>query len=158
MRQNDIKNNISDYSRICNNSVHFYGNWTRDDKKEFRSKYPYIIYHDRIGIGQFTKAMEDSIAVPLLARDDYKRNGFMTFRYVQSLMFGSLPVGFSDFYSINRFLPDELVVQANNLDNCINKINMLRDYNIRNQIRDYLINEKVRKLFNIENFIEQVLC
>ena len=157
-RENDIKNNIAEYSKLRKNSVHFYGNWTRDDKKWFRDKYPYIIYHDRIGIDKFNQAMSDSIAVPLLARDDYKKNGFMTFRFVQAIMFGSLQLGFSNFYSIKKFLPDELIVQANNVNDCMKKIDYLRNNNIRNQLRHYLIVEKIKKLFSIENFIQQVLC
>lgn len=157
MRQDDIRLNISKYADYHYNMVHFYGNWLRQDKQQFRQKYPTIIYHDRIGIGQFNDAMSDSIGVPLLARNDYKENGFMTFRFVQSILFGSIPIGFSDFNHIDKYLPNELIAISGQRQSLQKIIQWLRIEQHATQVREYLINDKISKLFNIKTFIDKVL-
>ena len=101
--------------------------------------------------------MSNSIGVPLLARDDYKQNGFMTFRYVQSILFGSLPIGFSDFNNIEKFLPNQLIAKSNDISSLQNIINYLRNKNIYMQLTNYLIHDKIKNIFNIKTFIQEML-
>lgn len=158
-REDDIANNLDKYSKYYPNMVHFYGNWPREDKKWFRDKYPNISYHDRIGLGEFGDAMSDSYVVPLLAKQEYKDNGFMTFRFVEALMFGTLPVGYNNFFGIEKYLPDELIIDDGNFQSSNNVINKLKIENKKyySELRRYLIEEKVNKYFNIKNFIDEVL-
>jgi hypothetical protein len=135
----DISKKIGPVSEKYKGLVHFYGNWTRDDKKPFRDCYPYIVYHDRIGIGEFKDAMFDSLFVPLLATETYRKRGSMTYRIAEALMFGSIPLGFSDFKDIEKFLPEILIIDMNNFEKSINKtIDKFLEFSLeeRTRIRD----------------------
>ncbi len=111
-RREDIEKKIIPISEKYPGQVHFWGNWMKDDKKELREKWKHIIFHDRIGAQQFRDALSRSVASPLLATDEYKEHGHMTMRILEILLFGSIPIGFSDFYGIEKFLPGELIIDT----------------------------------------------
>jgi len=158
MRMKDIKSKIDPLSKEFPQQISFYGNWTRDDKKEIRKQFPDIKYNGRIGLGEFTDAMGDALCVPLLAREDYKEMGFMTYRLAESLMFGSLPLGFSDFKNIDKYLPEELIVNMDEKNGLHNTITSLKNqtYEQRVELRNKTA-KKVAEIFSIDNFIYEVL-
>lgn len=154
----DISRKIDYVSNKYKGLVHFYGNWTREDKKPFRDAYPNIVYHGRIGIGEFSEAMSDSLVVPILGTEAYRKRGFMTYRIAESLMFGSIPLGFSDFKNIREFLPEELIVDMNEYEIDIErKISYLlnQTYEQRVELRDKVA-KMLAKKFSIDNFYNEV--
>ena len=155
----DISKKIDFVSNKYRGLVHFYGNWTREDKRPFREAYPNIVYHDRIGIGEFKEAMQDSLFVPLLATETYRKEGSMTFRLAESLMFGSIPIGFSDFKDIDKFLPEFLIVDMKNYErDIVNLIDTWLDCSLeeRTQLRD-LAADKVARVFSNERLYEEIV-
>lgn len=108
-RRDDIHKKITPLSDFF--VIDFYGKWLTDEPSqvEFRTMNPNIRYNGRVGAGDFTKIYSSALCVPLLAPKEYREHGFMTYRIIEVLMFGSLPIGFDDFKNINNFLPEELI-------------------------------------------------
>lgn len=109
-RRHDIESKIIRYARRHPYVVTFIGNWLKDDQKEFREKCKYINFKERIGANEFRDNLKDAIAVPLLSSEDYKKLGHMTMRILETLLFGSIPIGFSDFKGIDLWLPKSLII------------------------------------------------
>lgn len=154
----DISKKIGPVSEKYKGLVHFYGNWTREDKKPFRDCYPFIVYHDRIGIGEFKEAMSDSLFVPLLATETYKKRGSMTYRLAEALMFGSIPLGFSDFKDIEKFLPSDLIIDMDHFEfNLHMAIEWLLDMSLedRTALRDEVA-AMVAKEFSTEKLFKEI--
>lgn len=115
-RDFDFNNKIVPISKMFPDKVHLVGNWLKDSAKDFRDNNPQIQYHSRIGAQDFRGLYGNALAVPLLAKDDYKEKGYMTMRILEALLFGSIPLGFSDFKGIEVFLPKELIIDMNNFE------------------------------------------
>ena len=113
-RDNDVTKWIHPISEKFPSGVHFYGNWTKyPDKFELiKNRWPYINYHDRITPMEFGDIYGKTYAVPLLAKNLYKQNGFMTHRFIECMMFGSLPLGLEDFKDIDTYLPKDLILSG----------------------------------------------
>lgn len=159
-RRDDIDKKIVPLSDMFPNEIYFYGNWLREDKDEFRKERPNINYQGRIGLGEFGEAMTDSLCVPLLAPEDYREQGFMTFRIVETLMFGSVPLGYSDFKGIDKFLPKELIVDSTNeetiVSDSIKIFNKLQIPSERERLRNEVA-DRVSQTNSIETFVNEVL-
>ena len=115
-RRKDIETKIVPYSIKYPFTVQFFGNWMKDEKKELRDKWNKISFNGRIDAQGFRPSLEGAVASPLLATEDYKERGHMTMRLLESILFGSIPLGFSDFTGINAFLPKELIVDMNDYE------------------------------------------
>jgi hypothetical protein len=158
-REIDIKTKIIPFARNNSSKVHFYGNWMKDELKEFREQNKKILFHDRIGFNEFRNAIGDSCAVPLLAPEDYKKNGVMTMRILETLLFGSIPIGFDDFVGIKNWLPKELIVKMKDYDSSMSEV---VDYlsrmpwTQRNVLRLDLIN-KLKEKHDVSHFVDLVL-
>lgn len=158
-RRDDITNKIIPYSKLFPQKVTFIGKWLEDSQKELREKWNDISFKGRIGANEFYENLNDSIAVPLLATQKYKDNGVMTMRILETLLFGSIPIGFSDFKGIDKWLPDELIV---NMEYCtkdiMNKIFYLR--NMPFSMRVALRKELVERLefHDVKNFVNKIIA
>lgn len=154
-RDNMIEKYIIPYSKKHLYKVSFYGNWRKYPEKfeELMKKgWTEIKYYNRVGHKDFNKIYSSGLACPLLAKDEYNRHGFMTARIQESLFFGCVPIGFKDFFNIEKYLPDFLIVDENNtIDNVI-------DY-IRNSDIDDLRQKVWNKLefMDIRYFIDKIL-
>jgi len=134
--------------------VKFYGNW-RKYPAEFErvsNKWPNIDYKDRITKADFEAVYRDSLCVPLLAKNDYLKNGFMTARLLESLYFGSLPIGFREFNGIDFYLLDELIVDSP--EDFIKKYEELANLSFYNKIvlRDRQV-ERLRDFMDVKYFV-----
>jgi hypothetical protein len=92
--------------------VNLVGNWLKDSLIEYRANNDFINFHGRIGARDFHKHLKNAACVPLLATPEYKERGFMTMRLMETLLFGSIPIGFSDFAGIDQYLPHELIASS----------------------------------------------
>jgi len=160
-REEDINTKISPFAKNNPGRVHFFGNWMKDELAEFRSKNKGIIFHDRIGAQEFREAIGPACAVPLLSPNNYKTNGVMTMRILESLLFGSIPIGFSDFKGIENWLPKELIVKMDK-DGYIDSMNEVVDnlsrmtWTKRNVLRRDLVKNLENKHTNWK-FVNQLI-
>lgn len=158
-KDEDFNTKLIPYSNKHPNKVHLVGNWLNDKNKDFREKNPNIVYHPRIGAGEFRDTLKDAVCCPLLAKDSYKENGYMTMRILETLLFGSIPVGFSDFKGIRTFLPDSLVVDMNNREKSMDDI-ITRLSNIGIITKDEFRKSLIRHLsqyHDVKNFVDIIL-
>lgn len=158
-RDRCIQEYLIPYSEKELYKVWFYGNW-RKYKDKYDELYTIlnwrnIQYHDRVGHEHFNEIYSDSVACPLLAKDDYFHNGFMTARIQECLYFGSIPIGFKEHFKIEKYLPDELIVDSS--DDLYNKIAKLKKMSItdRNNYRNKLW--KHLEFMDVSNFIKIIL-
>jgi len=157
-REIDFNEKLIPYSNKYPGTCHLVGNWMKDKHKEFREKNHNIVYHDRIGAQQFKENLQDALAVPLLATEEYKKTGFMTMRILETLLFGSIPIGFSDFFGIEKFLPKKLIVDMNNYEKSMEKVmNYLKylGFTERIQLRRNLV--KRLKFMDVRFFVDKIL-
>lgn len=158
-RDRCIQEYLIPYSEKELYKVWFYGNW-RKYKDKYDELYTIlnwrnIQYHDRVGHEHFNEIYSDSVACPLLAKDDYFHNGFMTARIQECLYFGSIPIGFKEHFKIEKYLPDELIVDSS--DDLYNKVTKLKKMSItdRNNYRNKLW--KHLEFMDVSNFIKIIL-
>lgn len=95
-------------------TIHIYGNWTKypDKFTQISTKYPDIMFHTKVTKSEMEYIYSKSIAVPLLAKDDYNMHGHMTHRLLETMYCGSIPIGFATFSGIEKYLIDELIVST----------------------------------------------
>ncbi len=136
--------------------VHLVGNWLKDSLKEYREKNDFISYHGRIGASEFYEHIHDAACVPLLATPEYKERGFMTMRVMETLLFGSIPVGFSDFAGIDQYLPRELIASTprdfESKALALSKLNQLERTILRNKVI-----KKIGPMFDSKLFVDKLL-
>lgn len=154
-RREDIERKIIPYSKKYPYKVIFVGNWMTDDRKKLREKWSNITFKNRIGFNRFRDNLKDAVACPLLFPDEYKKNGFMTMRILEVLLFGSIPIGFSDFNGIEKYLSKSLIAKDyKELEDIIKwLINM--EPKTRNKLRLNLINKL--KFMDAKYFVDTIL-
>ena len=104
-RDEIIDKYIKNYALENKNKVHFYGNW-RDypnKLKESEERWKGIIFNNRITVKDFWNVYHDACFVPLLGKQSYFDSGFITARIFESVLFGSLPLGFKEHYGIEKY-------------------------------------------------------
>ncbi len=68
-----------------------FGNWL-ERGKDSQERWPHVKFHDRIQPYQIRDAYKYALCTPLLLKDEYNKNGFMSIRLIESLLFGTIPV------------------------------------------------------------------
>ena len=91
--------------------IHLYGNWLEGGRNSLE-KWPAFHYYPRVTSSDFRNIYCHSSITPLLAKEEYCTYGFMTARIWECLFFGTLPVGMAEFDGIERYLPNELIVNS----------------------------------------------
>lgn len=89
-----VEKYLAPAAKLCN--VVAYGNWTERDRDSV-VRWPQIKFGPRIHPSQFATAYADAAVVPLLAKDEYCRFGFMTARILEALFYGAMPVLIDEF-------------------------------------------------------------
>lgn len=143
-RRDDIEDKIVPYSNKYPNTVTFIGKWLEDSQSELREKWHNINFKQRIGAKEFHKNLKNTAAVPLLAPINYKIEACMTMRIIEAVLFGSIPIGFSDFRAIKLWLPWNLIVDINNIDRNLDTVmqRILRmDIKAKKYLREKLVTE-----------------
>lgn len=141
-RDRSIQQYLVPYSQKELFKVWFYGNWRKyqDKYDELYTELNWrdIQYHDRVGHTEFKDIYSDSLCCPLLAKDEYYKNGFMTARIQECLYFGSIPIGFKEHFGIEKYLPESLI--AEDFDDFYKKVQQLKNMSIfdRNKFRNTL--------------------
>lgn len=87
--------------------VFFYGKWPADSA----TRWPGIVFKDRIGMGGFRAAYGAAVACPLLAKRSYMKTGFVTPRLWEALLFGTLPIGLASHNEIGRYLDTAMIAR-----------------------------------------------
>ena len=112
---------VNEYLAPLNLNIHLYGNWLEGGRDSF-DRWPKFIYHDRISLIDFRDAYRNACATILLAKDEYLRSGFMTARILESIFFGTIPIGLNVFYKIEKYLPEYLIIkEADETRKIVNK-------------------------------------
>lgn len=93
---------IAPYANNHRGNVHFYGKW--EPKDELYQRWPGVVFHDRIGVTDFRNAYKTAACVPLLAKQSYRENGFMTPRPFEALLFGSIPIGLGGHLGVEEYV------------------------------------------------------
>lgn len=154
-REDSINKYILPFSKENPFTCWFYGNWRNYpeivEKIYCDLKWRDIQYHHRVGHSDFLEVYNDSICCPLLAKQEYYKNGFTTARIQECLYFGSIPIGFKEHYKIEEYLPKELIVS--NFKELIKTINFISNFSIkkRNNYREMLWNNL--KFMDVKYFI-----
>lgn len=90
----------------------FWGKWEPAD--EVRQRWPGITFAGRIGVRGFRDAYSRIAAVPLLAKESYRQNGFITPRPWEAVLFGSIPVGLGGHLGVEQYT-DHVALSAEHL-------------------------------------------
>lgn len=137
-------------------NIHLYGNWLEGGRDSFQ-KWPYFTYHNRISLKDFRKAYRCACTTILLSKDEYLKHGFMTARILESIFFGTIPIGLKEFYRIEKYLPEYLIIkEANQARDIIEK--SLVDYAWRvNEIVKLRRNLKIMDCRNFVKTIENII-
>ena len=148
------RNQAATYTSPLN--VHLYGNWL-ESGRDSQIRWPNFIYHDRISMKDFRAAYGNSCATILLAKDEYLKSGFMTARILESIFFGTIPIGISEFYKIEKYLPEQLIIsEPEEIIDIVNK--SLFDYNWRvKMIHDLRGSLKIMDCRNFVKTIEEII-
>jgi len=113
-RDDVIDKHIIPFSKKFPFTVWFHGNWKKypDKYDELYEtlKWRDIQYHDRVGHTDFRKVYGNALACPLIGKQSYFDNGFMTARIQEALYYGTIPIGFAEHLGIEEYLPEELIV------------------------------------------------
>jgi len=157
-RDEIIKEFLVPYSNKELFKVWFYGNWRKYpdkyDQLYIDLKWRDIQYHDRVGHSRFEEIYSDSLCCPLLAKDEYFNNGFMTARILECLYFGSIPIGFKNHFGIEKYLPQDLI--AKDFADFYEKVQKIKKLNIidrnllRNNIWEHL------EFMDVKNFVNKM--
>ena len=143
---------VEEYLVPSNLNIHLYGNWLEGDRNSFE-KWPDFIYHDRISLKDFRDAYYNACATILLAKDEYLRAGFMTARILESIFFGTIPIGLNVFYQIEKYLPEHLIItEPDEIRKIVNK--SIFDYAWRIKIIKELRNNL--DIMDCRNFVKTV--
>lgn len=129
-REDSINKYIIPFSEKYPFTVLFYGNWRNYKEVTERIyctlKWRDIQYHNRVGHIDFYNIYSDALCCPLLAKEEYYKNGFMTARIQECLYFGAIPIGVNSHEGIKKYLPKELIIQdSEDLEQIINKLKKL---------------------------------
>ena len=158
-RDRSIQENLISYSDKELFKVWFYGNWRKYPDKYnelyIDMNWKNIQYHNRIGHSEFKEIYSDSVCCPLLAKDEYYKNGFMTARIQECLYFGSIPIGFKEHYGIEKYLPENLI--ASDSDDFYDKVQQLKKLTIkeRNLFRQQLWSNL--EFMDVKYFVNEML-
>lgn len=158
-RRDDIEHKIVPYSNKHPRTVTFIGKWLEDSQSELRKKWCNINFKQRIGAKEFHKNLKNTATVPLLAPINYKIEACMTMRIIEAVLFGSIPIGFSDFRSIGLWLPWDLIVNVNDIDYNLDKI-MQRLLHMSIKSKKYLREKLVRDylfMHDAKYFVDEML-
>lgn len=158
-RDRSIQQYLVPYSNKELYAVWFYGNW-----RKYKDKYDELYidlnwrniqYHSRVGHTEFKEVYSDSLCCPLLAKDEYYKNGFMTARIQECLYFGSIPIGFKEHLGINKYLPEDLI--AEDFEDFYNKVQQLKLLSLseRNKFRKQLW--KNLQFMDVSIFVNTIL-
>ena len=135
--------------------IEFWGNWTADyNFSEVQARWPNINYRDRITMKDFDKAYNGTAACPLIAKKSYLKQGFVTARLWETLLFGTIPLGLASHTGIDQYLPQELIVK--NADDLGNKTEWLSQMNIeqREELRRVIV--KKIEFMDVKNFLDKL--
>ncbi len=159
-RDKDFQSKIFDYANKNPGTIKLYGNWLKDSLADVRNNNKGISFNDRVSFNEFEKCYYHAMSVPLLAKEEYKKNGFMTIRIIEALFFGSIPIGFSDFYKIKKWLPPKLIVDVNNLEKSLEKVMNYLEYQTgfldRIELRKRIV-LNLTEIHSAYNFVEIIL-
>lgn len=94
-------------------AFHVYGNWLKYPEKAIKNEedYPDIVFHPKVTKPQMLQIYSRALFVPLLAKEEYNQLGHMTYRLPEVMYSGGIPVGFSEFTGIEKYVIPELVVE-----------------------------------------------
>jgi hypothetical protein len=112
-RDNEFNYWIGGIEHLLNSRIHLYGNWAKYPNKllTLQESHSSIVFHPKITKADMTYIYSRSLAVPLLAKDDYNTYGHMTHRLEEVMYSGSLPIGFAHFKGIEKFVIPELIAK-----------------------------------------------
>jgi|GEM_PF-1762451 len=153
-RDEIIDEYIKPYAELKKNKVYFYGNWRDypEKLKEAEERWPGIVFNNRIGSADFHKTYKDAYVVPLLGKKSYFNSGFVTARMFESVLFGSLPVGFSKHVGIEKLA----LKVVDGYEGLINFVDELKSTPI---LRDIYRKEQVSMLrpMDVKNFVDKMI-
>jgi hypothetical protein len=135
--------------------IEFWGNWTAEyNFAEVKAKWPNINYRDRITMKDFDKAYNGVAGCPLIAKQSYLDQGFVTARLWETLLFGTIPIGLGNHFGIDEYLPQDLIVTS--AEELGNKIEWLSKMSIVE--REGLSREIVDQIsfMDVRNFLDKL--
>ncbi len=115
-----------------------YGNWLEKDR-DSAVRWPHIRFGPRIHPESFHEVYMQASVVPLILRDKYNEYGWMTFRFVETLLFGSIPALPIEFQSPMTYVPHSLRIGSQEELVRLAK-EYARDWNGRKEMRKKIIN------------------
>lgn len=88
--------------------ITIYGNWL-ESGRDSAQKWPNIKFGKRLQLSEMYDAYSKAAVTPLLAKEEYCKNSFMTARIIESVFYGCLPLFIEEFKLSYYFLPQDLI-------------------------------------------------
>lgn len=136
-----------------------YGNWLTSftDSQE---KWPWIYFGERLQMAQMPAVYQDAIVTPLLAKEEYYDNGFMTARIIEAVFYGTVPL-FAEEYGddiIKKYAGEKYaeLLTVRNAEDVKAKVDYFREYP---EIHELVI-KTLRinlKFMDVSNFVDTLL-
>ncbi len=133
--------------------IDVYGNWLAGQRNSDR-RWPHITFHPQAQISQFRHIYQQASVSPLLLKQEYCDNGFMTARILECVFFGAIPAIIEEFRSPIEYTPfPELVIHsAEELNELARRANV--DFDWRKKVIEGL-REHLR-FMDASHFIDKV--
>jgi hypothetical protein len=131
------------------NEVEFWGKWDGADQL-----WPSIGYHGRITVKEFRDAYGTACMVPLLAKQSYLENGFITPRPWEALLFGSLPVGLGTHLGIEDYVhPEHIALDSEHLSEIVQAVASY-DIDTKHMLRSELVHQLL--FMDAAHFVDKI--
>lgn len=92
-------------------SIKAFGNWLEKDR-DSAERWPHITFGTRVHPEDFHEIYMQAACVPLILMNEYNQYGWMTFRYIETLLFGSVPILPVEFQARREYVPETLRISS----------------------------------------------
>ena len=139
--------------------VKCHGNWLTSFS-DSQEKWPWIYFGERLQMAQMPMAYQDALVTPLLAKEEYYENGFMTARIIEAVFYGCVPL-FAEEYGeelIKKYAGEKYaeLLTIRSADDVVSMVDYFREYPEIHElvIRSLRIN---LKFMDVANFVDSLL-
>lgn len=83
-----------------------YGNWL-ESERDSKNRWPNLIFRPRLQTAQMRSAYAVAGVTPLLAKQSYCDEGFMTARVIEAVFYGCVPLFIEEFKGAELYIPEK---------------------------------------------------
>lgn len=136
-----------------------HGNWL-ESKRDSEVRWPKLIFRDRLQTADMHGAYSKAAVTPLLAKQDYCQQGFMTARIIEAVFYGCAPLFIEEFKDNDKYLPKQfkkyLLVRNKEDVQAIAK-KLLDEPALRKEII-YSLRYHLSSFMSAKHFVDNLFC